>query len=196
MSSWTVYTIVSDLNARTGIRVHAPYSTPEPERPGNVVLIQRPVRAQESLWHEHLGFWILVLVVRYRPAIPSSSYTCTRERTLLPEISQDHRTCTERSAKNSVNTNAAHLVECNTLDRHRLRSWHEGLEHVSGSRNPTPGLNTPIGATGCHLIVSRNTASTYGNDARSSKSGSRCRPTTRSISACARCWTSGWFIMR
>ena len=122
--------------------------------------------------------------------------THTRERTLLPEISQDHRTCTERSAKNSVNTNAAHLVECNTLDRHRLRSWHEGLEHVSGSRNPTPGLNTPIGATGCHLIVSRNTASTYGNDARSSKSGSRCRPTTRSISACARCWTSGWFIMR
>lgn len=50
-----------------------------------------------------------------------------------PEIGQDHRTYTDRLAGATIAVNVAHLAECDTLDRHHLRWWHEErLERVSG----------------------------------------------------------------
>lgn len=51
--------------------------------------------------------------------------------------------------------------------------------------------DAPVGAGGCHRRISFMIAVTYGRRSRSTKSGRRCVPTTRSISSCARACTSG-----
>ena len=50
-----------------------PDPTTETKDIRDLVLVQRAVLKQESLWYERLRVWIPFLVVRYRPVTPSSS---------------------------------------------------------------------------------------------------------------------------
>ena len=65
----------------------------------------------------------------------------------------------------------------------------EGIKESAWTKSEC--YNSPNGTAGCHLKVSRRTASTKGREGLSLKPGNRFGPTTPSISLCALLWASG-----